>query len=200
MGSDGPVRLDLDWAYDDLCTHGPASADGACTGRNPVKFRTLALIIFILLVAGFVALNFEAVLQPTNLNFAFAEVQAPLGLVLLGMLTLVLVVFLLALVYYQTVHLMEVRRITREVTEQRTLADKAEASRFTELRQFLQAELQTMAARDLDLSEKTHQKIDHLQTAMSQVIEQTGNGLGASIGEMEDRLERQMEQQRQAGL
>jgi len=159
-----------------------------------MKFRTLFLILFILLVAGFVALNFEAILMPTTLNFAVTEVQAPLGLVLLGMLTLVLVVFLLALVYYQTLHLMEVRRITREVTEQRALADKAEASRFTELRQFLQTELQATAARELDLSEKAHQKMDQLQTAMTQVIEQTGNGLSASIGEMEDRLERQLQQ------
>jgi DNA anti-recombination protein RmuC len=152
-----------------------------------------------LLVASFVALNFEAILMPTTLNFAVTEVQAPLGLVLLGMLTLVLVVFLLALVYYQTLHLMEVRRITREVTEQRALADKAEASRFTELRQFLQTELQASATREQDLSEKAHQKMDQLQTAMVQVIEQTGNGLSASIGEMEDRLERQL-QQRPSGL
>ncbi|MBV1732481.1 MAG: LapA family protein, partial [Hydrogenophaga sp.] len=81
-----------------------------------MKIRTLILILFILLIAGFVALNFEQILQPTALSFGFAQVQAPLGLVLLGMLTLVLVVFLLALVYYQTVHLMEVRRITREAT------------------------------------------------------------------------------------
>lgn len=164
-----------------------------------MKFRTLALILFILLVAGFVALNFESILMPTTLNFAVAEVQAPLGLVLLGMLALVLVVFLLALVYYQTVHLMEVRRITREVTEQRALADKAEASRFTELRQFLQTELQAAATREQDLSEKTHQKMDRLHAAMTEVIEQTGNGLSASLGELEDRLERQL-QQRPSGL
>ncbi|WP_439112847.1 LapA family protein [Hydrogenophaga sp.] len=159
-----------------------------------MKFRTLFLIVFILLVAGFVALNLEAILTPTTLNFALSEVQAPLGLVLLGMLVLVLVVFLLTLVYHQTVHLMEVRRITREVTEQRILADNAEASRFTELRQFLQAELQATAVREQALSEKTHQKMDSLQTALTEVIEQTGNGLGASIGEMEDRLERQLQQ------
>ena len=164
-----------------------------------MSFRTLVLIVFILLVAGFVALNFEAILTPTALNFAVTEVQAPLGLVLLGMLALVLVVFLLALVYYQTLHLMEVRRITREVTEQRALADKAEASRFTELRHFLQTELQATAAREVELSEKVHQKMDQLQAAMTQVVEQTGNGLSASIGEMEDRLERQL-QQRPSGL
>ena len=158
-----------------------------------MKIRTLILIVFILLVAGFAALNLEAILQPTTLHFAVSEVQAPLGLVLLGMLALVLVVFLLALVYYQTTHLVEVRRITREMSEQRALADKAETSRFTELRQFLQTEMQATVAREQELSEEMHQKMDRLQAAIADVIEQTGNGLGASIGEMEDRLERQLQ-------
>lgn len=159
---------------------------------NAMKIRTILLILFILLIAGFVALNFEQILQPSTLNFGFSEVQAPMGLVLLGMLALVLVVFLLALVYYQTVHLMEVRRITREVAEQRRLADQAEASRFTELRQYLQTEMQATAARERDLSDKMHQKIEQLQTILTRVIEQSGNGLEASIGELEDRLERQL--------
>lgn len=156
-----------------------------------MKIRTLLLILVILLVAGFVALNFDQILQPTVLSFGVTEVQAPLGLVLLGMLVLVLVVFLAALVYQQTTHMMEVRRVTREASEQRTLADKAEASRFTELRTFLQTEMQATAAREIDLAEKLHQKVDRLQAAMTEVIEQNGNGLSASLGELEDRLERQ---------
>ncbi|PZO15969.1 MAG: Signal transduction histidine kinase [Burkholderiales bacterium] len=158
-----------------------------------MKLRTLLLILFILLVAGFVALNFAQILQPTALSFGVTEVQAPLGLVLLGMLILVLLVFLAALVYQQTTHLMEVRRITREASEQRNLADKAEASRFTELRTFLQAEMQATAAREIELAEKLHQKVDKLQAAMTEVIEQNGNGLSASLGELEDRLERQFQ-------
>ncbi|QHE77562.1 LapA family protein [Hydrogenophaga sp. PBL-H3] len=158
-----------------------------------MKIRTLLLILFILLVAGFVALNFAQILQPTALNFGLTEVQAPLGLVLLSMLVLVLVVFLAALVYQQTTHMMEVRRVTREASEQRTLADKAEASRFTELRTFLQAEMQATAAREIELAEKLHQKVDRLQVAMTEVIEQNSNGLSASLGELEDRLERQFQ-------
>ncbi len=157
-----------------------------------MKLRTILLVLFILFIAGFVALNFEQVLQPTALNFGFTQVQAPMGLVLLGMLALVLVVFLTALVYYQTVHLMEVRRITREAADQRVLADKAEASRFTELRQYLQTELTSTVARERDLSDKLHMKMDQVQAALTQVIEQTGNGLSATVGELEDRLERQL--------
>ncbi|QHE87974.1 LapA family protein [Hydrogenophaga sp. BPS33] len=157
-----------------------------------MKVRTLLLVLFILFIAGFVALNFEQILQPTALNFGFTQVQAPMGLVLLGMLALVLVVFLGALVYYQTLHLMEVRRITREAADQRVLADKAEASRFTELRQYLQNESQAVVARERELSDRLSVKMDQMQAALTQVVEQTGNGLSASVGELEDRLERQL--------
>ncbi|WP_066268382.1 LapA family protein [Hydrogenophaga palleronii] len=155
-----------------------------------MKLRTILLVLFILFIAGFVALNFEQILQPTALNFGFTQVQAPMGLVLLGMLALVLVVFLAALVYYQTLHLVEVRRVTREAADQRVLADKAEASRFTELRQYLQGELQATAVREKELADQVQLKLDQVQAALTQVVEQTGNGLSATVGELEDRLER----------
>jgi uncharacterized integral membrane protein len=157
-----------------------------------MRLRTLLLIALILLIAAFVALNFESILQPTTLYLGVASVQAPLGLVMLGMLVAVLVVFLLALVYFQTTHLMEVRRITREAAEQRTLADKAEASRFTELREFLRTEIQATATRDAELSGQLIRKMDSVREALATTIEQTGNGISANLGELEDRLERQL--------
>lgn len=160
--------------------------------RTSMRFRTLLLIALILLIAAFVALNFESILQPTTLYLGVTNVQAPLGLAMLGMLVAVLVVFLLALVYFQTTHLMEVRRITREANEQRTLADKAEASRFTELREFLRTELQIAATRDVTLSEQVIQKMDSVRAALATTIEQTGNGISANLGEIEDRLDRQL--------
>jgi len=157
-----------------------------------MRIRTLLLIAVILLVAGFAALNVDSILQPTTLYLGLAEVQAPLGLVMLGMLATLLVVFLLALVYFQTAHLMEVRRITREANEQRTLADKAEASRFTELREFLRTEMKSMAERETELNDQLKLKLEAVQTALSTSIEQTGNGISANLGEIEDRLERQL--------
>ena len=156
-----------------------------------MRIRTLLLITVILLVAAFVALNVESILQPTTLYLGVADVQAPLGLVMLGMLVALLVVFLLALVYFQTMHLMEVRRITRDANEQRTLADKAEASRFTELREFLRTEMLSMASRESVLNDELKLKLDHVQAALTTSIEQTGNGISANLGEIEDRLDRQ---------
>ena len=134
-----------------------------------MKIRSLLLVLFLALVLAFVALNLDQILQPTSLNLGLVTIQAPLGLAMLGLLALALLVFAVALVYLQTTHLMELRRAMKEVAEQRGLADQAEASRFTTLQQTMQSEFQ----------------------AVKLVIEQTGNGLAASLGELEDRLERQ---------
>ena len=156
-----------------------------------MRFRTLLLIALILLIAGFVGLNFDAVMQNTNLNLGVAEIQAPLGLVMLGMVVAVTGVFLVALLFFQAGHAMEIRRLTKEMAEQRHLADKAEASRFTELREFLKAEMEKTAVRDEALNDKLAQKMDLVRNSLTETIEHTGNGLSANVGEIEDRLERQ---------
>ena len=134
-----------------------------------MKVRSLLLVLFLVLVAAFVALNLEPILQPTSLNLGVATIQAPLGLAMLSLLALALLVFAVALAYLQTTHLMELRRAMKDVAEQRGLADQAEASRFTALQQSMRTEFQELKL----------------------VVEQTGNGLAASLGELEDRLERQ---------
>jgi hypothetical protein len=154
-----------------------------------MKTRSLLLVLLIVLIGTFVALNFEEILRPTPLNLGLSTVQAPMGLVLVGLLAAVLLIFLLALLYFQTAHVMEVRRINRDVAEQRQLADKAEASRFTALQDYLQKELQAIAVRDSEARDNLHKKLEQVQKNLTTVMEQTGNGLHASIGELEDRME-----------
>lgn len=156
-----------------------------------MRFRTMLLIALILLIAGFVALNFDAVMQTTNLNLGMAQIQAPLGLVMLGLLVVMFGIFLIALMFFQTSHAIEVRRITKEATEQRHLADKAEASRFNELREYMKVELQKIAERDAVLNDKLAQKMDMVRNSLVETIESTGNGLNANLGQIEDLLERQ---------
>lgn len=158
-----------------------------------MRFRTMLLIALILLIAGFVALNFDAVMQNTDLNLGMAQIQAPLGLVMLGMVVVVTGVFLVALLFFQAGHAMEIRKLTKEMAEQRHLADKAEASRFTELREFLKAEMQKTAERDAELTDQLAQKMDFVRNSITETIEHTGNGLSANLGELEDRLERQVQ-------
>jgi hypothetical protein len=103
------------------------------------------------------------------------------------------------MVYGQTSHLIEVRRISREAAEQRQLADKAEASRFTELKEYLRTELARLEERQQAHTTMLQQQLERTQIEMARLFEQTGNSLSASLGEIEDRLERQERVPRETG-
>lgn len=155
-----------------------------------MKLRTFALIVLLALFAAFVAVNWEAFVAPTTLSFVLGAVQAPLGLLLLGVIVLVAALFLLLIAMQQATVLMETRRTAKELNAQRALADQAESSRFTELRAHLDQVLQ-QAGRDADVRQrKLEERLDSLEAALRIHVEQTGNSLAASIGEVDDRIER----------
>ena len=106
--------------------------------------RHAVIVVLLALVALFALLNWGLITAPTNLSLGFAEVQAPLGLVLLGLLGLITAAFLFYVVYLQSTVLLETRRHARELEASRSLADQAEASRFTELRAYLEGRLREM--------------------------------------------------------
>jgi uncharacterized integral membrane protein len=123
--------------------------------------RTLILIVVLGLVVLFAAVNWSAFTAPTTLSLGVAQIQAPLGLIMLCLVAVLTALFLLYVVYLQTTVLLETRRHAKELQAQRELADQAEASRFTELRGYLDTRL-----RELE------------------------NSLSAQVGELRDRLDR----------
>jgi hypothetical protein len=75
--------------------------------------------------------------------------------------------------------LSDTRRQSEELRRQRELADQAEASRFTELRQYLEQELASVKQAQQDSEQRLR---DELATST--------NTLSACIGEVDERLER----------
>ena len=155
-----------------------------------MKTRTLFLILVLVAIGGFSALNWNAFLTPTSLNLGLAEVQAPLGLIMLGALVMVAAVFMVYILYLQTTVLLDTRQHTKELQSNRKLADQAEASRFTELRGFLEAELKRQLTQDAESRAAVVARIDQLERDLRTAVEQSGNLLAASLGELEDRLDR----------
>ena len=155
-----------------------------------MKTRTLLLILILVIIGSFSALNWSAFLTPTTLNLGVADVQAPLGLIMLGALVLVAAVFMVYILYLQTTVLLDTRQHTKELQSNRKLADQAEASRFTELRGFLDAELKRQLAHNVESRAAVVARIDQLERDLRTAVEQSGNSLAASLGELEDRLDR----------
>lgn len=154
-----------------------------------MKSRTLFLLLVLVAIAGFSVLNWGAIITPTTLNLGIADVQAPLGLILLGAVILVAAVFLVYIVYLQTTVLLDSRQHAKELQSNRKLADQAEASRFTELRSFLDVELKRQLAQDAESRAALLTRLDQLDHELRRVVEQSGNSLAASLGELEDRLD-----------
>lgn len=113
-----------------------------------MKLRTLLIILALGALAAFVAANWGAFLATTTLSLGITTIDAPLGLVMLILLGALTLGFIAFTAYMQTSAVRESRRNAREVHAQRELADRAEASRFTELRTFLENELQQLSARE----------------------------------------------------
>lgn len=151
-----------------------------------MRFRLVLLVVAILLVAGFAALNWSEVIRPAPLLFGPFVADAPLGAILLGALALALVAFLLSAASMRTQSLLESRHHYKELEAQRLLADKAEASRFTELRQYLDTNLREIRDRDATLSTEW-------QRELRAQMEQTNRMMSARLNELEHRLESRFE-------
>ncbi|MEO8165313.1 MAG: LapA family protein [Betaproteobacteria bacterium] len=159
-----------------------------------MRVRSLVLLAVLILIGVFAIVNWKAIMTPMSLSLIVADVQAPLGLIMLAISAVLAVLFLLYMVYLQTSVLLDTRRHAREMQEQRELADKAEASRFTELRVFLQTELQKLEGQSREAQASLTARLDQVQRDLGATMAQTETSLSAYIGELEDRLHRTGEQ------
>jgi len=154
-----------------------------------MNLRSLAIVVVLALLAVFAALNWSAITAPMQLSLLFATVQAPLGLIMLGFTALLGVLFLVFAVTMQTSLLLDSRRHARELQNQRELADRAEASRFTDLRAYLEKELAALRLVVEAQSEDVGARVALAERTLRDEIEQSANSLSAYIGELEDRLQ-----------
>lgn len=130
-----------------------------------MQWKSMSIVVVLVVLGVFTLLNLPAFLAPTTLSLGVAEVQAPLGLIMLGVTALVSALFLLFIVVQQAGALLETRRMTKELAAQRELADKAEASRVQELR-----------------------------LAVFAHMDESVRSLSAHLGEIEDKLDRALGQ------
>ncbi len=154
-----------------------------------MRAQIILVAVVMLLTLVFTLLNWTALSATAPINLLVTQVQGPLGLVILGLGAVLIALFVLLLLWLQAGVLLESRRHSRELTAQRELADKAEASRFTDLRQTLEREFAGIKGASGQPGELL-ERLNRMETALRQDIHDTGNGLSAYIGELEERLER----------
>jgi hypothetical protein len=152
--------------------------------------RTGVLVFVVLLIAALAALNWGVLAAPTLMSLGFMQVTAPLGMIMLGLTVLLAIFFVAYVVYLQSSVLFDSRRHTRELQAQRDLADRAEASRFTELRSFLETQENAHMARNAERHAALLARVEQLESAIRLRADQTDNTVAAHFGQLEDRFER----------
>jgi uncharacterized integral membrane protein len=153
-----------------------------------MSIRSLVFLILVLVIVAFVVPNWSLINQPADLSLIFSTVKAPLGLVLLGLIVVTALVFVALMAYTQTTFLMEGRRHAKELAAQRELADKAEASRFTELKTFVAEELVRLSRERVEGAQQLQARMDGLHAALVQRIDEQANSLAALVGQLEDHV------------
>jgi uncharacterized integral membrane protein len=156
-----------------------------------MPLRTILILFALAVVVLFAALNWSAFTAPTTLHFGFGTVDAPLGLIMLGFTVLLALLFLIFVIYLQTTVLLEGRRHTRELQGQRDLVEQAETSRYSQLRQYLETELQKHVQQSAQERQDVLVRLDQIERELRSAIEQSTNTLAAYVGEVDDLLQRQ---------
>jgi len=131
-----------------------------------MSLRSLFLLLVCAAVVTFVGVNWTEMNQPTDLSLIFTQVRAPLGLVLLSLMALLAALFVGVMAYTQGTVLMETRRHAKELAAQRELADKAEASRFTDLRAHLDKEVERLSGTIDRQMQETLSRIDRAEMGL----------------------------------
>lgn len=155
-----------------------------------MNLRALAVGLVLALSALFAVLNWAAFTAPTALTLGFADVNAPLGLIMLVLTALVSGLFLVYIVFQQAGVILEARRYAKDLKAQRELADKAEASRFTELRGFLDGELRRIEGQGAASTREVVARVEQLERQLEDKLAETSRTLSAYIGEVDDKLDR----------
>ena len=147
--------------------------------------RTVLWIV-LALTALFAAMNWPAFNTPQQLWLGVTTVTAPLGVVMLGGLVIVALLLLVE----QGSALAESRRYAREIGAQRQLAEKAEASRYSELRAYFTEEMGRAEQRALDTRAALINRVDALERDLRAAIDQTGSSVATYLADHEERIAR----------
>lgn len=148
------------------------------------------ILLAMIALAVFTLANWSVLMAPTELSFVAFRLQAPMGLILLGTIVGFVALFSIYVLILRTTMLMDARRYERELSAQQKLAEQAEASRLSELRNQLEQSFAELRDTTDTTRKELGTRLDDMEQALRNVVEESGRSLSAYIGEVEDKLDR----------
>lgn len=153
-----------------------------------MRGRIVFIVLAALVAAGIAALNWPEFTRAEPLSFGVFTATVGVGELMLGILAVVLAVFLVASAIQESRYLLEHRRHTRALQAQRELAENAEASRFTDLRQHLDSHLRESRQRESMVATEFEKRLMQSQAELRAHLERMHQMIAARLAEMESRL------------
>lgn len=158
-----------------------------------MHLRSVFLLLLFVFCSVFLIVNWEGVMAEVNVNLLWTEIQAPLGLILLMGPGLLILICLIYGFVQQAGLSMELRRVNKQLQQARDLAQKAELSRFTELKSEMQKQITELQNQSASRHSSLMAAVNGVQAAVDESAQETVNSLSASVGEVEDRLSQLVE-------
>ena len=153
-----------------------------------MRGRIVFIVIAALVVAAFAALNWPEFTRAEPLSFGVTTATVPLGLVMLSLMAVVLAVFLVSSAIQESRYLLDHRRHSRALQAQRELAEKAEASRFTDLRQHLDTHMRESRQRDQVVATEVEKRLMASHNELRAHFDRMFNALISRLSDIESRL------------
>ena len=158
-----------------------------------MKFVGAIIIVALFLLGLFLFANWETMTTPTQLSFLFFNAKISFGLMFLGITLVFAVLFISYILMLRTSVLMDAHRHAQELHAQRMLAESAETSRFGQLREQISFELARLHTENQDFHISLMARNDEIEQSLRKSLEEATNTLSASMGEMEEKLDRALE-------
>ena len=119
-----------------------------------MKLHTIVLILVLFVVLLFAGINWGLFARQDTINFIFFSIQAPLGVVMLGTVGVLSVVYLLFIGRLEVTSMLEARKCNKALEEARELALSKEKSRITELQHAISEQIGAFGKRFESLENK----------------------------------------------
>jgi small-conductance mechanosensitive channel len=154
-----------------------------------MRARIVFIVLALLVVGGVAAMNWPDFSRTTPMSFGLFTTEGSVGLFMLAAFGLTLLVMLLSSAMQESRFMLESHRQAKALQAQRDLADKAEASRFTDLRQHLDMHLRENRQREAIAATEFEKAMVQSQRELRAQLEQMSRSLDTRLAELQGRID-----------
>lgn len=169
------------------------------SGAFRMKIRNIFLLLVLILMGVFLVINWGALSTEMTVNLIYTEIQAPLGIIVVGGLGALVMVLLIYMLWQQASVSMELRAAYKESRSARAAADDAEKSRFAESNRILLERIEKLEALMTARSDETlsavrqesarvEERFKAFSEAQKKIQEENAVLVNKQLGDLEKRV------------